>query len=69
MQIMISAKEIREFREMRGLSLRDVAKYCSLTPQLIGQVETGTRNLTLENYKEIIDGINKAHFAKLQTTD
>lgn len=66
---MISAKEIREFREIRGLSLREVAKYCSISAQLIGQVETGTRNLTLENYKEIIDGINKAHFAKLQATD
>lgn len=63
---MITAKEIREIREFKGLSLRDVAKYCNISPQLIGQVETGVKNLTQDNYKEIISGINKAFAIKNQ---
>ena len=61
---MITAKEIREFRELRGLSLRDVAKFCEVSPQLIGQVETSVKPITEYNYKQIIDGINKAFAAK-----
>lgn len=61
---MITPKQIREIREFKGLSLREVAKYCDITPQLIGQVETEVKNITHENYKQIISGINKAFAAK-----
>lgn len=57
-------KEIREFRELRGLSLRQVAKYCDISPQLIGQIETEVKKITEYNYKQLIDGINKAFAAK-----
>lgn len=66
---MITAQEIREIRELKGLSLRAVAKYCNVSPQLIGQVETGVKRLTEENYKEIISGINKAFAAKTQAAE
>ena len=62
---MITPRQIREIRELKGLSLRDVAKYCDVSAQLIGQVETEVKSLTEENYKQIIDGINKAYAAKM----
>ena len=61
---MITGKEIREWRELRGLSLRDVAKFCEVSPQLIGQCETGKKYLTDYNYEQIVSGINKAFAAK-----
>lgn len=61
---MITGKEIREWRELRGLSLRDVAKFCEVSPQLIGQCETNKKGLTDFNYKEIVKGINLAFAAK-----
>ncbi|MDD4592469.1 MAG: helix-turn-helix transcriptional regulator [Parabacteroides sp.] len=61
---MITGKQIREFRELRGLSLRGVAKFCEISPQLIGQVETGVKPITNYNYWQIINGINKAFAAK-----
>ena len=60
----ITPEQIREFRELRGLSLRDVAKFCDVSPQLIGQVETNVKPLTPYNYEQIISGINKASAAK-----
>ena len=63
---MLSGKDIRDFREMRGLSLREVAECCELSAQLIGQVETGVKNVTAENHKEIVKGINVATVKKAE---
>lgn len=65
---MITPKQIREIRELKGLSLRDVAKCCDVSAQLVGQVETGVKPITEFNYKQIISGINKA-FANKQNKD
>lgn len=63
---MLTGKELRDFREMRGLTLREVAECCDISAQLIGQVETGTKNVTAENHKEIIKGINVATVKKAE---
>lgn len=60
---MITPEEIHEIREFKGLSLRDIAKYCDISPQLVGQIENGQKNLTEQNYTEIIKGINLAYAA------
>ena len=60
---MITGKEFREIRELKDLSLRDVAKFCDVSPQLIGQIEQGKKYFTENNYKQIIDAMNIA-FAK-----
>lgn len=60
---MITPEQIREIREFKELSLRDVAKYCDVSAQLIGQIENCQRNLTEQNYSEIIKGINLAYAA------
>lgn len=62
--IMITSEQIREIREFKELSLRDVAKYCDVSAQLIGQIENGKKSLTESNYKEIIKGINLAYAEK-----
>ncbi|MGX8701361.1 hypothetical protein [Caproiciproducens sp.] len=65
---MISGTEIKEFRNLRGVSLRDVAKALkdtdkSLSAQFIGQIENEQKSMNEDNYKKIILGINLA-FAK-----
>lgn len=43
--------------------MRDVAKFCDVSPQLIGQIEQGKKYFTENNYQQIIDAMNIA-FAK-----
>lgn len=57
---MLNAKELREYRLLRGLSLRDVSMYCNLGFHYIAEVETGAKNLTEKNHQEIVKGINAA---------
>ncbi len=63
---MITGKEFKEIREYKGLSLRDVAKFCEVSPQLIGQIENDRRAFTENNYRQIIDAMNLA-FAEKQS--
>jgi transcriptional regulator with XRE-family HTH domain len=60
----ITGKEFKEIRELKELSLRDVAKFCEVSPQLIGQIEQGKKYFTENNYKQIIDAMNLATVAK-----
>ena len=61
---MITGKQFKEIREYKGLSLRDVAKFCDVSPQLIGQIEQGKKYFTDNNYQQIIDAMNLAYAAK-----
>ncbi len=61
---MITGKQFKEIREYKGLSLRDVAKFCDVSPQLIGQIEQGKKVFTKNNYQQIIDAMNLATVAK-----
>lgn len=65
---MLSPKDLKEYRTRRGLSQRDVAMYCELSHNLIGDIELGQRNLTEYNYREIVKGINAATQAKARGT-
>lgn len=65
---MITGKEFKEIRELKGLSLRDIAKFCEVSPQLIGQIENDKKAFTTNNYKQIIDALNLA-FADKQKSD
>ncbi len=57
---MLSRFDLKEYRISRHLSLRDVAMYCDVCHELIGQVERGEVGLTKYNYDQIIKGINGA---------
>lgn len=61
---MISGKEFKEIREYKDLSLRDVALFCNVSAQLIGQIEQGIKRFNNTNYQQIIDALNLAYDAK-----
>jgi len=61
---MITGKQFKEIREYKGLSLRDVAKFCDVSAQLVGQIEQGKKYFTENNYQQIIDAMNLATVAK-----
>lgn len=52
--------DLQEYRLLRHLSLRDVARYCDVSHELIGQVERGEVGVTQYNHDEIVKGINRA---------
>lgn len=61
---MITGKEFKEIRNLKGLSLRDIAKCCNVSAQLIGQIENDQKAFTENNYKQIIDALYLATIAK-----
>ena len=61
---MITGNQFKEIREYKGLSLRDVAKFCDVSAQLIGQIENNKKVFTENNYQQIIDAMNLATVAK-----
>lgn len=65
---MLSRRDLQEYRLIRHLSLRDVARYCDVTHELIGQVERGEVGVTQYNHDEIIKGINRASQAIVDGT-
>lgn len=64
----LTKEELKRYRKLRGLSLRDVAAYCDVSAMLISEVENGIRYITEYNHKQIVDGINKAYAAKMNGT-
>ena len=61
---MLNRQQLRDYRQLRGLSTRDVAFYCELSQPMIVQIENGTKPLTEYNYIQFITGINNAYSAK-----
>lgn len=65
---MLSRFDLKDYRLQKELSLRDVARYCNVCHELIGQVERGVVRVTKHNHDEIIKGINTASQAKAYGT-
>ena len=65
---MLSRRDLQEYRLIRHLSLRDVARYCDVCHELIGQVERGEVGVTQYNHDEIVKGINRASQAIVDGT-
>lgn len=65
---MLNKFDLKNYRVLRGLTLRDVARYCDITFEAIGQVERGEINVTKHNHDEIIKGINRASQAIVDGT-
>ena len=65
---MLSRFDLKEYRLLRHLSLRDVARYCGVCHELIGQVERGEVGITQFNHDEIVKGINRASQAMVEGT-
>ncbi|MEA4899405.1 MAG: helix-turn-helix transcriptional regulator [Christensenellaceae bacterium] len=65
---MLTASDLRDFRQNRGLSLRDVSAGITLcgnemSAMYISYIENGQRHLSKETHDIIVAGINRAYFA------
>ena len=65
---MFSGKELKNYRVREGLTQRDVARYCEVCHELIGQVERGDVGVTEYNHAQIVKGINGAIQEKARGT-
>ena len=65
---MLNRQQLKEFRQLRGLTTRDVAAYCDISQPLIVQIENGTRQVTKYNHRQITNGIKAAYTAKKNGT-
>ena len=65
---MLNRKQLKDYRELRRLSTRDVAAYCDISQPMIVQIENGDKDITRFNHDEIVKGINAAFQAKKNGT-
>lgn len=65
-KIMLNRKQLRDYRLLRGVSTRDVAKYSNISQPLVVQIENGDKAVTKYNHAEFVKGINEAAKAKLE---
>lgn len=61
---MLSRKQLKEYRELRGLSYREVSNYCDVSHTCVSLIEKGERDLTKRCHDEIVKGINACYAAK-----
>ncbi len=64
----MTARDLKDYRLRSGLTLRDVAAYCNISYQLIGNIELGKEKLTDNCFSQIVKGINGAKNAKANKT-
>jgi len=43
---MLNKDDLRQYRELRGLSFREVSNYCNVSHTLISDIEKGNKGLT-----------------------
>ena len=65
---MLNRFDLKAYRELRGLSFREVANYCDTSHTMIMDVEKGIRGLSKETHDDIVKGINVAYAEKLKGT-
>ena len=59
-------RRLREIREQKGLSLRDLAGRCEVSRTTISNYERGIHPLTIDSFYMMIDalGVSKTEFMK-----
>lgn len=65
---MLTGEDLRYYRTLRGLTLRDVARYCKVVEPDISAIENGRKPVTKYTETEIIKGINSATQARIDGT-
>lgn len=65
---MLNRHQLKDYRELRGLTTRNVEAYCNVSHSLITLIESGQRSITKQNHDEICKGINLAYQAKKNGT-
>ena len=51
-------KRLREFRQSRAMSQEQVAHQADITPAYLGQVERGTKNITVHTLEKVCTALN-----------
>ena len=63
---MLNRFDMKSYRELRGLSYRQVADHRKVSHTMISEIEKGNKALTEYTYREILRGINAAYSKKQQ---
>ena len=63
---MLNRHELMNYRLLRGVSQREVAKFGDISNGLVSGIESGNRNITEENHKAYVKGVNLAYEAHKQ---
>jgi len=51
-------ERLREFRQSRAMSQEQVAHQANITPAYLGQVERGTKNITVHTLEKVCTALN-----------
>ena len=54
----IMAKDLKEMRQQKGLSIRDLAAMAQVSPSFLSDVENGKRSITKTKAEKIKDALN-----------
>ena len=63
---MLNRHELMNDRLLRGVSKREVAKFGDISNGLVSGIESGNRNITEENHRAYVKGVNLAYEARKQ---
>ena len=61
---MLNRQELINYRQLRGVTPKEVAQFCNITETFIKMIESGDRGYSDESYREFVKGINLAYQAK-----
>lgn len=62
----LNKEELIEYRLLRGVSKKAVARNCDISYTYVRFIESGRKKLTQNAYKEYVKGVNKAYKIKKQ---
>ena len=63
---MLNKQELMNYRLLRGVSQREVAKFGDISNGLVSGIESGNRNITEDNHRAYVKGVNLAYEAHKQ---
>ena len=63
---MLNRHELLNYRLLRGVSQREVAKFGDISNGLVSGIESGNRNITEDNHRAYVKGVNLAYEAHKQ---
>ena len=63
---MLNRYELLNYRLLRGVSQREVAKFGDISNGLVSGIESGNRNITEDNHRAYVKGVNLAYEAHKQ---
>ena len=63
---MLNRHELMNYRLLRGVSQREVAKFGDISNGLVSGIESGNRNITEDNHRAYVKGVNLAYEAHKQ---